>query len=132
MLRSSNAIGVELGMFRSLTGVVFEVRQGYKSKDSKRQNADIANASSAYVKSYLPCVVVLSNQIDEDVLRRYRAARWVVITGTHGNDDPLTSTYDFMREVVGYDLAGFFERNAGVLQSEVANVLRTLLDSGRT
>lgn len=107
------------------------MRRPPTQKDSKRQNADIANASSAYVKSYLPCVVVLSNQIDEEVLRRYRAARWVVITGTHGNADPLTSTYDFMREVVGYDLAGFFERNAGVLQSEVARVLRTLLDSGR-
>lgn len=132
MRRSSKAVGVESGVFRSLTGAVFEVRQGYKSKDSKRQNADIANASSAYVKSYLPCVVVLSNQIDEDILRRYRTARWVVMTGTRGNDDPLTSTYDFMREVVGYDLAGFFERNAERLQSEVARVLRTLLDSEGT
>ena len=132
MMRSSQTVGVEPGVFRSLTGTVFEVRQGYKSKDSKRQNADIANASSAYVKSYLPCVVVLSNQIDEDVLRRYRAARWVVVTGTRGSDDPLTSTYDFMREVVGYDLAGFFERNAGILQAEVAHVLQSLLDPGRT
>ena len=29
-------------------GLVFEVRQGYKSKDSKRQNADIDNATVAY------------------------------------------------------------------------------------
>ena len=130
MRRSSEAVGVESSIFQSLTGVVFEVRQGYKSKDSKRQNADIANASSAYVKSYLPCVVVLSNQIDEDILERYRAARWVVITGTRRAEDPLTSTYDFMREVVGYDLAGFFERNAERLQSEVTQVLRTLLDPG--
>ena len=128
--RSSQAVGVEPGVFRSLTGAVFEVRQGYKSRDSKRQNADIANAASAYVKSYLPCVVVLSNQIDEDVLRRYRAARWVVVTGTVGTDNALTSTYDFMREVVGYDLAGFFDRNAGKLQSEVARVLQALLDLG--
>lgn len=28
-------------------GIVFEVRQGYKSKDSKRQNADIDNATVA-------------------------------------------------------------------------------------
>ena len=130
MRRSSQTVGVEPGVFHSLTGTVFEVRQGYKSKDSKRQNADIANASSAYVKSYLPCVVVLSNQIDEDILRRYRAARWVVVTGTRGSDDPLTSTYDFMREIVGYDLAGFFERNAGILQTEVAHVLQRLLDPG--
>lgn len=130
MGRTSDAVGVEPRVFRSLTGVVFEVRQGYKSKDSKRQNADIANASSAYVKSYLPCVVVLSNQIDDDLLRRYRAAHWVVVTGTLGSDDPLTSTYDFMREVVGYDLGGFFERNAATLRVEVAQVLERLLDSG--
>ena len=128
--RSSQAVGVESLVLQSITGAVFEVRQGYKSRDSKRQNADIANAASAYVKSYLPCVVVLSNQIDEDVLRRYRAARWVVVTGTVGSNDALTSTYDFMREVVGYDLAGFFERNAGKLRSEVARVLQTLLDPG--
>ena len=128
--RSSQAVGVESLVLQSITGAVFEVRQGYKSRDSKRQNADIANAASAYVKSYLPCVVVLSNQIDEDVLRRYRSGRWVVVTGTLGNDDVLTSTYDFMREVVGYDLAAFFERNAGSLRDEVTGVLQTLLDLG--
>lgn len=31
----------------AITGIVFEIRQGYKSKDSKRQNADIANAANA-------------------------------------------------------------------------------------
>ena len=52
------------------------------------------------------------------------------MTGTLGSNDALTSTYDFMREVVGYDLAGFFERNAGELRDEVARVLQTLLDPG--
>ena len=33
-----------------MKGIVFEVRQGYKSKDSKRQNADIANAATAYTQ----------------------------------------------------------------------------------
>ena len=132
MRRTSETVGVAPHMFRSLTGVVFEVRQGYKSKDSKRQNADIANAASAYVNSYLPCVAVLSNQIDEDILRRYQSARWVVVTGTVESGDPLTSTYDFMRNIVGYDLGAFFKRNAGILQAEVANVLQILLDSGRS
>lgn len=51
-------------MFTTLKGAVFEVRQGYKSKDAKRQNADIANAAAAYTQAYLPCVVMLSSQID--------------------------------------------------------------------
>jgi len=56
----------------TLQGVVFEVRQGYKSKDSKRQNAGIANAAAAYTKAYLPCVAILSLQIDDDIALRYR------------------------------------------------------------
>ncbi len=127
MQSSANSLGVDAKVFSSLTGVVFEVRQGYKSKDSKRQNADIANASNAYIKSYLPCAVILSNQIDGDILLRYRAEKWSVITGVLGGNDPLTSTYDFMRDVVGYDLAGFFERNSETLRMEVDLVLRGLL-----
>ena len=130
MKQSADTIGIEPRVFDSLTGAVFEVRQGYKSKDSKRQNADIANASSAYIKSYLPCAVILSNQIDEDILHRYRSEGWVVTTGVVGRNDPLTSTYDFMREVVGYDLAGFFERNADILRYEIKKVLQALLESG--
>lgn len=63
-------------------GAVFEVRQGYKSKDSKRQNADIANAAHAYVEGYMPVVVLLSTQIDGDLATRYTQARWLLLTGT--------------------------------------------------
>jgi len=41
-------ISVNPDFAKLIRGAVFEVRQGYKSKDSKRQNADIANASNAY------------------------------------------------------------------------------------
>lgn len=130
MKQCADKLGVEPNVFNSLTGVVFEVRQGYKSKDSKRQNADIANAASAYVKSYLPCALVLSNQIDDDILRRYRVENWVVVTGKTGANDPLTSTYDFMKNIIGYDLAGFFERSSTSLKAEVSRVLGTLLATG--
>lgn len=42
-------------------GIVFEVRQGYKSKDSKRQNADIDNATVAWANSYLPVFAIFSS-----------------------------------------------------------------------
>ncbi len=111
---------------RSLEGAVFEVRQGYKSKDSKRQNADVANAANAYAHQYLPVVTVLSTQIDSDVADRYRRARWLLLVGTTGGS-PFESTYAFVRDVVGYDLAAFFERNAASLRSEIDTVLRSLL-----
>lgn len=127
MRQSADGLGVDPRVFSSLTGTVFEVRQGYKSKDSKRQNGDIANASTAYIKSFLPCAVILSNQIDGDVLVRYRMEKWVVLTGVVGRNDPFSSTYDFMRDVVGYDLAGFFERNTENLRAEIDQVLLALL-----
>ena len=125
----ADELEIEPGIFAALTGAVFEVRQGYKSKDSKRQNADIENAASAYTKSYLPCVVVLSNQIDSDILSRYRSARWTVITGILQANDPTRSTYDFMRDILGYDLAGFFDRNRDFIRNETERVVQALLVS---
>jgi hypothetical protein len=111
---------------RSLEGAVFEVRQGYKSKDSKRQNADIANASNAYAHDYLPVGLVLSSQIDEDVAERYQRARWLLLRGTLGGT-PLDSAYVFFAEVLGYDLAALLRRNSAALKDRVDAILRTLL-----
>ncbi len=127
MRQSAEEVGVDPKIFATLDGTVFEVRQGYKSKDSKRQNADIANAATAYTKAYLPCAAILSTQIDSEVLSRYRVERWAVITGIVGANNPLVSTYDFMRDVVGYDLADFFTRNSKALREEVEKVLQALL-----
>jgi hypothetical protein len=127
MRAEAGKVGVVPKIFDTLTGTIFEVRQGYKSKDSKRQNADIANAATAYTKAYLPCAVILSTQIDGDILLRYRAEKWAVVTGIVGVNDSLVSTYDFMRDVVGYDLAAFFNRNSQTLRKEIDAVLKALL-----
>ncbi len=127
MLASAAQLAVNQNIAEVLNGIVFEVRQGYKSKDSKRQQADIANAAVAYSKAYLPCAVILSAQIDGDILDRYRREQWTVLTGRMGLNDPRVSTYDFMREVVGYDLAAFFARHAQTLRAELDTVLKNLL-----
>ena len=123
-------LDVDNHVSNALPGAVFEIRQGYKSKDSKRQNADLANASTAYTKTYFPCIVVLSSQIDADIMYRYQAAKWGVLVGIMGADDPTKSTYDFMKSIIGYDLAGFFKRNSEKLTLEVENVLNALLLKG--
>ena len=127
MRDSAEMLDVDPKVFKNLTGTIFEVRQGYKSKDSKRQNADIANAATAYTKGYFPCAAILSGQIDNDVLFRYRAEKWSVVTGVVGTGNPVLSTYDFMKDVIGYDLAAFFERNSSTLQREIDAILKALL-----
>ena len=112
----------------SITGAVFEARQGYKSKDSKRQNADISNASNAYVHDYIPVLLLFSNQLDEVLADRYAGAQWLILRGIMGGS-PLNSAYAFCRDVVGYDLAGFFERNSAVIRSNMEQTLKALLSA---
>lgn len=121
-------IGLPNETLANIKGVVFEARQGYKSKDSKRQNADIANAAKAYAHLYIPAILLFSTQIDSDVAHRYRDAMWLMLTGSvHG---PATgSTYSFCRDIIGYDLADFFARYSPKIKSEVEDVLKTLLSA---
>ncbi len=109
-------------------GVVFEVRQGYKSKDSKRQNVDIDNATVAWANSYIPIFAIFSSQIDSNVVLRYRNNRCGVIIGS-SSDNPQTSLFAFSKNILGYDLADFFERNSMEFKTEINNVLKTLLNA---
>lgn len=122
--RATQALDIQT----DIRGVVFEVRQGYKSKDSKRQNADIDNASHALKHAYVPAVTVLSTQMDSDIQLRYRQNNWVVLLGEVGTSDDLSSCFAFTSSVLNYDLAGFFERNSAQLKSEVQKILIELLE----
>lgn len=111
-----------------IKGVVFEVRQGYKSKDSKRQNADISNAVSAYANLYMPVLFLLSTQIDRDIAVRYQQARWLLLTGSASGTD-IDSSYVFCRDILQYDLADFFKRNSLHIKTKLEEVLTTLLSA---
>jgi hypothetical protein len=111
-------------------GVVFEVRQGYKSKDSKRQNADIDNATVAWANSYLPIFAIFSSQIDSDIILRYRNNRCGILIGSNSSDSN-NSLFEFCKVVLGCDLAGFFQTNSEKFKAEINLVLKTLLDADR-
>ncbi len=66
-------------------------------------------------------------QLDEDIFFRYQAEKWAILMGRISNGNSLNSTYCFMSEVIGYDLANFFEKHADILRDEIARVLEALL-----
>lgn len=119
----------QLNVSAPLKGAVFEVRQGYKSADSKRQNADLTNAARALGHSLLPTLVIMSTQINYVVRQRYEGGNWAVLMGTTDIHDPFTSTFAFSKEVLGYDLKAFFERNTDTLRAHVETTLNTLLEA---
>lgn len=107
---------------------MFEVRQGYKSKDSKRQNADIDNATIAYANGYLPVFAIFSSQIDSDIVLCYKNSRCGVIIGT-SSDNLQLSLFAFCKTILGSDLAAFFKSNSDIFKSEIHSVLKILLDA---
>ncbi len=109
-------------------GIVFEVRQGYKSKDSKRQNADIDNATVAWANGYIPVFAIFSSQIDPDIVLRYRNNRCGILIGTTNGNEKL-SLYAFCSHILGYDLAGFFKHHTTEIKTEIHDVLETLLSA---
>ena len=118
----------ELGASTTIEGAVFEVRQGYKSKDSKRQNADIDNASHALIHDYIPTATILSMQMDTDIQLRYRQNNWVVLVGDLSSTSDLRSCFAFSDTVLQFDLAAFFERNTESFRSEVESTIDGILD----
>lgn len=119
-------LGLSRELTRALRGAAFEIRQGYKSADSKRQNADLRFALRAYGETLLPVMMVVSSQVNQMVQRRYHAANLLVLVGTLSHD-PFISTFAFFEQVLGYDLAGFFQRHSDSIRTEVQGILVSLL-----
>ena len=109
-------------------GIVFEVRQGYKSKDSKRQNGDIDNIAVAWSQGYLPVFAIFSGQIDNDLVLRYKNSRGGVIVGNL-TGSPYESLFTFCKNILKYDLEGFFCKNTSLIKKEMHNTLEVLLNA---
>lgn len=118
----------DLGAEVPKNGAVFEVRQGYKSKDSKRQNGDIDNIAVAWSQGYLPVFAIFSGQIDGDLVLRYKNNRGGIVVGnTSGN--ARESLFTFSREVLDYDMAEFFKKHSAKIKSEMHDTLKALLSA---
>jgi hypothetical protein len=124
--RCGKHLSLSTRRIKQLTGAVFEARQGYKSADAKRQNADLRFAMNAASENYLPVLSIFSTQASLSVLRRYTNAKMLVMTGTLSDDETI-STYAFFRKIVGFELDSFFTRNTEAMKSRCQKVLEALL-----
>jgi hypothetical protein len=111
---------------KQIRGAVFEARQGYKSADAKRQNADLRFGRNADAQNYLPVFSIISTQASHTVIRRYKNAKMLVLSGTKTGND-VDSTYEFFRNVVGFELDKFFERNSPEMRKRCIKILKQLL-----
>ena len=124
--RCGRKLGLPDERVKQIRGAVFEARQGYKSADAKRQNADLRFGRNADAQNYLAVISIISTQASHTVIRRYKNAKMLVLTGTKTGND-VDSTYEFFRNVVGFELDKFFERNSPVMRKRCINILKQLL-----
>jgi hypothetical protein len=123
---SARAVGIDDAIAAQLKGAVFEVRQGYKSADSKRQNADLSFGIHALKAGYLPCVLVFSGQVSETVVRRYRADGMYVLLGSSSSQAHM-DTRDFFRDVIGWDLVSWLDKQGDGIRNELESIVKYLL-----
>lgn len=74
----------------------------------------------------IPVFAVFSTQIDDDIVLRYSNIKCGILIGNLA-DDPHVSLYAFCKEILDFDLAGFFSRNSETVKSETRDILKALL-----
>jgi hypothetical protein len=122
---SAQRLGLPRARAKALVGAAFEIRQGYKSADSKRQAADIRFGIRARDDAnLLPVIAIVSTQASDVVCRRYRDSHLLVLRGQLAGEE---STFEFFREVIGYDLAAFFQRNTLAIRTAFQDIIGRLL-----
>jgi len=72
----------------------------------------------------LPVIVIVSTQVNNTVFQRYRDQRLHLMLGVLKGDN---STFGFFSEVIGYDLAGFFQRNSSDIRKRFDAIIKQLL-----
>jgi hypothetical protein len=97
-------------------GLGFELRFCYQIGDAKRINADIENAEDALAMGFLPIMLVFCSISLPDPLDRFRSrSKWFVLEGR--------PAYDLVRELTGYDLFAFLNRERESIQGWTTRAL---------
>lgn len=92
-------------------GAVFEIRQGYKSCDSKRRNADRQSARAIRRAGFTPVLLVVSDELSPENIASYTKDGWKILKGA--------DTMAFLKDVVGFDLGGMLDRNRDWMRDQI-------------
>lgn len=70
--------------------------------------------------------MVMSSQIDDDIVTRYSQSKWLILEG-HLNSTEYISTFDFFKNIIGFDFADFLSSNQCFFKSETQKILEELM-----
>ena len=70
--------------------------------------------------------MVMSAQIDDDIVARYNVAKWAILQGVIGTS-PYASTFSFFKQVIGFDFVEFMNNNQEYFKEKIQHVLEQLM-----
>ena len=70
--------------------------------------------------------MVMSAQIDDDIVARYNMAKWAILQG-YIETSALASTFTFFEQVIGFDFVQFMNNNQEYSKRKIQHVLEQLM-----
>ena len=70
--------------------------------------------------------MVMSAQIDDDIVARYNVAKWAILQGLV-ETSPYVSTFSFFKQVVGFDFVEFMNSNQEYFKEKIQHILEQLM-----
>ena len=70
--------------------------------------------------------MVMSAQIDDDIVARYNVANWAILQG-FVETSPYVSTFSFFKQVIGFDFVEFMNSNQEYFKEKIQHVLEQLM-----
>lgn len=109
-------------------GIVFEIRQGYQSADSKRVKGDLEIVTKAEEKGFLAVVMIGSNSYNDSVISTYKNGGLpILVPSTDGQGKSHECPYCFFNYFIDYDLRSALARIGPKAKSQLTSHIRRRL-----
>ena len=109
-------------------GIVFEIRQGYQSADSKRVKGDLEIVEKAEDEGLLAVVLIGSNSYNHSVISTYKNGGLPILVPSSGDNGKVENCpYCFFEDFMDYDLRSAMLRIAPKAKAKVTEHVRTRL-----
>ncbi len=98
-------------------GLGYEVRQCYKSNDSKRRTADIDMSDLLFQNKIIPMMLIFCSSSSPSIIRDYRRlSKWMIVEG----DD----AFDYVREISGFDFRGYLDTKISQVSPRLVSLFK--------
>lgn len=105
------------GLHATCKGVGYEVRQCYKSNDSKRRTADIDMSHLLANKGLAPVMLIFCSSSSASIIQDYnRLSKWLILEGT--------AAFEYVNDVTGFNYRAYLDSKIEKLAPQLRSLFQ--------